>query len=119
MAKAKSPLHEPAARGQSVWFDTLSRDLVHSGELKRMMKEDAVTGVTSNPTIFQKALSQGDAYDEQLRECLKKTDDAAQIFFQLALDDIRAACDVLRPAYDASGGGDGYVSMEVLPGLAY
>src|SRR3954452_18508126 len=116
---AKSPLHEVAARGQSVWFDTLSRDLVQSGELKRMMKEDAVTGVTSNPSIFQKALSQGDAYDEQLRSCLEKTDDAAEIFFELALDDIRDACDVLKPAYDASDGVDGYVSMEVLPGLAY
>jgi transaldolase len=116
---AKSHLHEVAARGQSVWFDTLSRDLVHSGELKRMMKEDAVTGVTSNPSIFQKALSQGDAYDEQLRSCLEKTDDAAEIFFELALDDIRDACDVLKPAYDASDGVDGYVSMEVLPGLAY
>jgi transaldolase len=119
MAKPKSRLHEVAARGQSVWFDTLSRDLVKSGELKRMMDEDAVTGVTSNPTIFQKALSQGNAYDDQLRACLEKTDDAAEIFFQLALDDIRDACDVLRPAYDASDGGDGYVSMEVLPSLAY
>ncbi|HEV2590473.1 MAG TPA: transaldolase [Gaiellaceae bacterium] len=116
---AKSRLHEVAARGQSVWFDTLSRELVQSGELKRMMKEDAVTGVTSNPTIFQKALSQGDAYDEQLKSCLEKSDDAAEIFFQLALEDIRDACDVLRPAYDSSKGGDGYVSMEVLPGLAY
>jgi transaldolase len=116
---AKSRLHEVAARGQSVWFDTLSRDLVHSGELKRMMAEDAVTGVTSNPSIFQKALSQGDAYDEQLRSCLEKTDDAAEIFFELALEDIRDACDVLKPAYDASDGVDGYVSMEVLPGLAY
>src|SRR3954452_14873509 len=111
---AKSRLHEVAARGQSVWFDTLSRDLVHSGELKRMMAEDAVTGVTSNPSIFQKALSQGDAYDDQLRACLEKTDDAAEIFFELALDDIRDACDVLKPAYDASDGVDGYVSMEVL-----
>ena len=59
----ESRLHKVAARGQSVWFDTLSRDLVHGGELARMMKEDAVTGVTSNPTIFQKALSQGNAYD--------------------------------------------------------
>jgi transaldolase len=119
MAKAKSRLHEVAARGQSVWFDTLSRELVASGELKRMMDEDAVTGVTSNPTIFQKALASGDAYDEQLRSCLEKMDDAAEIFFELALEDIRDACDVLRPAYDASDGGDGYVSMEVLPGLAY
>src|SRR4051794_6513689 len=116
---AKSRLHEVAARGQSVWFDTLSRELVHSGELKRMMDEDAVTGVTSNPTIFQKALSSGDSYDEQLRSCLERTDDATEIFFELALDDIRDACDVLRPAFDASDGGDGYVSMEVLPGLAY
>ena len=66
MAKATSRLHELTARGQSVWFDTLSRDLIHSGELRRMMDEDAVTGVTSNPTIFQKALSEGDAYDEDL-----------------------------------------------------
>src|SRR3954454_24171133 len=116
---AKSRLHEVTEHGQSVWFDTLSRDLVHSGELARMVKEDAVTGVTSNPTIFQKALSQGNAYDEQLRACLEETDDVAEIFFRLALEDIRAACDVLRPAYDASNGVDGYVSMEVLPGLAY
>ena len=119
MAKAKSRLHELAARGQSVWFDTLSRDLVHSGELKRMMDEDAVTGVTSNPTIFQKALSQGDAYDEDLKKLLAETDDPTKIFFSLALQDIRDACDVLQPAYDASGGIDGYVSMEVEPGIAY
>src|SRR5512141_664472 len=119
MAKAKSRLHELAARGQSVWFDTLSRDLVRSGELKRMMDEDAVTGVTSNPTIFQKALSQGDAYDEDLKTLLAETDDPTKIFFSLALQDIRDACDVLKPAYDASGGIDGYVSMEVEPGIAY
>jgi transaldolase len=116
---AKSRLHEVAERGQSVWFDTLSRELLQSGGLARMMDEDAVTGVTSNPTIFQKALAHGDAYDEQLRACFEETDDTAEIFFRLALDDIRAACDVLRPAHDAAGGDDGFVSMEVLPGLAY
>ena len=116
---AKSRLHELAARGQSIWFDTLSRDLVHTGELKRMMDEDAVTGVTSNPTIFQKALSSGSAYDEDMKKLLGETDDPEQIFFSLALQDIRDACDVLKPAYDASDGVDGYVSMEVLPGLAY
>jgi transaldolase len=116
---AKSRLHELAARGQSIWFDTLSRDLVHSGELKRMMEEDAVTGVTSNPTIFQKALSSGSAYDEDMKKLLAETDDPEQIFFSLALQDIRDACDVLKPAYEASNGVDGYVSMEVLPGLAY
>src|SRR6478609_5899083 len=116
---AKSRLHELTEHGQSVWFDTLSRDLVRSGELKRMMDEDAVTGVTSNPTIFQKALAGGDAYDEDMKELLAETDDPTKIFFSLALQDIREACDVLRPAYDASSGADGYVSMEVEPGIAY
>jgi transaldolase len=116
---AKSPLHELTEHGQSVWFDTLSRDLVHTGELARMMDEDAVTGVTSNPTIFQKALSEGDAYDQDLKRLLGETDDAREIFFALALPDIRDACDVLKPAYDASNGADGYVSMEVEPGIAY
>ena len=114
-----SPLHKLAARGQSIWFDTLSRQLVQSGELKKMMKDDAVTGVTSNPSIFQKALSEGDAYDEQMKELLAETDDASEIFFALALEDIRDACDVLKPAYEKSDGADGYVSMEVEPGIAY
>src|SRR6478735_7637688 len=116
---AQSRLHELAERGQSVWFDTLSRDLVQSGGLKRMMAEDAVTGVTSNPTIFQKALSHGNAYDEDMKTLLAETDDPHEIFFSLALQDIRDACDVLKPAYDASDGVDGYVSMEVEPGIAY
>src|SRR5439155_10746151 len=116
---AKSRLHELAARGQSVWFDTLSRDLVHTGELKRMMDEDAVVGVTSNPTIFQKALSSGNAYDDDMKKLLAATDDPSEIFFSLALPDIRDACDVLKPAYDGSDGIDGYVSMEVVPVLAY
>src|SRR3954452_16749898 len=116
---AKSRLHELTEHGPSVWFDTLSRDLVHTGELKRMMEEDAVTGVTSNPTIFQKALSSGDAYDDDMRKLLQETDDPKQIFFSLALQDIRDACDVLKPAYEASNRVDGYVSMEVLPALAY
>src|SRR5256886_8533004 len=116
---AKSPLHELTEHGQSVWFDTLSRELIQSGDLARMMDEDAVTGVTSNPTIFQKALSQGDAHDEDLKKLLGETDDPTEIFFSLALQDIRDACDVLKPAYDASNGADGFVSMEVEPGIAY
>src|SRR3954466_4413289 len=116
---AESRLHELTERGQSGGYDTLSRDLVPSGELKKMMDEDAVTGVTSNPSIFQKALSQGDAYDDDMKKLLEETDDPTEIFFSLALQDIRDACDVLKPAYDAAGGADGYVSMEVLPGLAY
>src|SRR3954454_4980883 len=116
---AKSRLHELTDRGQAVWFDTLSRDLVKTGELKRMMDEDAVTGVTSNPTIFQKALSLGDAYDEDLKRLLGETDDPSEIFFSLALQEIRDASDTLKPAYDVSNGVDGYVSMEVEPGIAY
>src|ERR1044072_1092118 len=116
---AKSRLHELTEHGQSVWFDTLSRDLVRTGELKRMMDDDAVTGVTSNPTIFQKALSHGDAYDDDLKKLLENTEDPFEIFLSLALQDIREACDVLKPAYDASDGVDGYVSMEVDPNLAY
>src|SRR5919197_293250 len=116
---AKSRLHELSGKGVSVWFDTLSRDLVQTGELKRMMDDDSVVGVTSNPTIFQKALSSGNAYDADMKKLLESTDDPTEIFFSLALQDIRDACDVLKPAYDASNGVDGYVSMEVLPSLAY
>jgi transaldolase len=116
---AKSRLHAVAARGQSVWFDTLSRDLVRSGGLKRMMEDDAVTGVTSNPSIFQKAMSQGDAYDDQLRAALERTDDPISVFFELALEDIRDACDVLKPVWESTSGADGYVSMEVEPSIAY
>src|SRR5919198_4715571 len=115
----KSPLHQLADHGQSVWIDFLSRQLLHSGELARMMREDAVVGVTSNPTIFQKALSQGNAYDEQLKECLEELDDPKDIFFRLALDDIRDACDTLKPVWDGGKGLKGYVSMEVDPDLAY
>jgi len=112
-------LKKLASRGQSIWVDNLSRDLVRGGGLKQLVDERSVTGVTSNPTIFQKALSQGDAYDEQLAELLKETDDPKQIFFELTLDDVREACDVLRPVWDGGKGQDGYVSMEVEPGIAY
>ena len=113
---ARSRLHELSERGVAVWFDTLSRDLVASGTLARMMEEDAVTGVTSNPTIFQKALAEGTAYDDQLRELGGDPKDA---FFALALDDISNACDVLRPVWDDGKGLHGWVSMEVDPTLAY
>jgi transaldolase len=115
----KSPLHQLADHGQSVWIDFLSRQLLHSGELARMMREDAVVGVTSNPTIFQKAISQGDAYDEQLRECLETLDDPKEIYLRLTHDDVAEACDLLRPVWDEGHGQDGYVSWEVDPNLAY
>src|SRR5215470_11000956 len=115
---AESRLHELSARGQSVWIDFLSRDLVQSGELKRLMDEDAVVGVTSNPTIFQKAISQGNAYDGQLKELLDKENDPKEIFLRLAVRDVESALDVLAPVHEANTQ-DGYVSIEVDPNLAY
>jgi transaldolase len=114
---AESRLQQLSARGQSVWIDYLSRDLLETGELKRMMEEDAVVGVTSNPTIFQKALSQGSAYDEQLQE-LKDEGDAKEIFLHLAVRDVENALDLLAPVHEQNAQ-DGYVSIEVDPNLAY
>jgi transaldolase len=116
---AKSRLHELSEAGVSVWIDNLSRDLIQSGELERMMREDAVVGITSNPTIFQKAISSGDAYDAQLREVLKEEKDPTEIFIRLAAKDVTDACDLLRKVWDEGGGKDGYVSIEVDPTLAY
>jgi transaldolase len=93
--------------------------MLRSGELARLMEDDAVVGVTSNPTIFQKALSLGDAYDEQLREALEEERDPKELFIRLAGRDVGNACDVLRPVWDEGGGRDGYVSIEVDPTLAY
>src|ERR671937_2396980 len=115
----KSPLQQLADHGQSVWIDFLSRQLLHSGELERMMRDDAVVGVTSNPTIFQKAISEGDAYDDQLRECLERLDDPKEIYLHLTHDDVSEACDLLRPVWDEGHGRDGYVSWEVDPNFAY
>jgi transaldolase len=116
---SKSRLHQLAERGQSVWIDFLSREFVHGGELRRMVDEDAVTGITSNPTIFQQAISRGHDYDEQLKELLGTTDDPVEVFFGLAADDVRDACDVLRRIWDDTNGRDGFVSLEVDPTLAY
>jgi transaldolase len=116
---SESRLAELAAHGQSVWIDLLSREFVHSGELKRLVDEDSVTGLTSNPSIFQKAIAGGGDYDAQIRASLDETDDPREIFLRLAVDDVRDACDVLRPVWDATGGADGYVSLEVDPGLAH
>ena len=115
---AESRLDQLSARGQSVWIDYLSRDLLETGELKRMMEEDAVVGVTSNPTIFQKALSQGDAYDEQLKMLVEREQDAKEIFLHLAVRDVESALDLLLPVHERYPQ-DGYVSIEVDPTLAY
>jgi transaldolase len=115
----KSRLHKLSDLGQSVWIDYLSRDLLHSGELARMMKKDAVVGVTSNPTIFQKAIAAGNAYDEQLRDVLEEERDPKEIFLRLAVQDVSEALDLLRAVWDEGSGKDGYVSLEVDPNLAY
>jgi transaldolase len=114
-----SRLHRLSELGQSVWIDFLSRDMLRSGELQRLHEEDAVVGVTSNPTIFQKAISAGEAYDEQLRRDLERESDPKELFLRLAVKDVQDACDVLRPVWDGGGGRDGYVSLEVDPTLAY
>src|SRR5918911_5550091 len=115
----KSPLQQLADHGQSVWIDFLSRQCLPTGELERMMREDAVVGVTSNPTIFQKAISQGTRYDEQLKACLDELDDPKEIFLHLSSQDVDEATDLLRPVWDGGEGLDGYVSWEVDPTLAY
>jgi transaldolase len=92
--------------------------MLQTGELEGMMRDDAVVGVTSNPTIFQKAISEGDLYDEQIRACLDELDDPKEIFWRLAERDVGDACDLLRSVWDAGQGQDGYVSIEVDPNLA-
>jgi transaldolase len=116
---AKSHLHELSEQGVSVWIDSLSREMLETGELARLMKEDAVVGVTSNPTIFQKALATGEWYDEQLAELLKTEDDPTEIFLELAMEDIRRTCDLMHPVWEKTKRQDGYVSLEVDPTLAY
>jgi len=105
------------AAGTSVWLDQLSRGLIESGELARMVAEDSLRGVTSNPAIFEKSILGSDDYDGQLRALSDKP--AREIYRAMALQDVQAACDILRPVYDATGGADGYVSWEVAPRLAH
>ncbi|MGA9761738.1 MAG: transaldolase [Gaiellaceae bacterium] len=116
---AKSRLQQLSELGQSVWIDSLSREMLESGELERLIREDSVSGVTSNPSIFQKALSEGDWYDTELRELTSLDGNTREIFFRLAENDVRQACDLLRPVHEKTGGSDGYVSIEVDPTLAY
>src|SRR4051794_33460402 len=113
-----TPLQQLSEHGQSVWIDYLSRTFVKNGDLKGLV-EQGVVGVTSNPTIFQAAIAEGDAYDDQIRELSGEYDDPKEIFWQLAKDDIRDACDILRSVWDEGSGKDGWVSLEVDPNLAH
>lgn len=116
---AANPLKQLLDQGQSFWMDTISRRMIQDGTLKRMIREDGLRGVTSNPDIFQKAIADSDLYDEQIRELALKGLSAAEIYEALAVSDIQAAADVLRPVYDKSAGLDGYISLEVSPYLAF
>jgi transaldolase / glucose-6-phosphate isomerase len=115
-----NPLRELLNQGQSVWLDFISRQLIRSGELKRLAEEDGLRGVTSNPTIFEKAIGGSADYDDSLREMLAKDrkTPVGQLYERVAIQDIQAAADVLRPVYDETSGADGYVSLEVSPHLA-
>src|SRR5919202_555185 len=103
--------------GQSIWLDFIDRALLRSGELERRIRDDALTGMTSNPTIFQKALAEGTDYDDQLRSVAGRLT-APELFEVMTTTDVRDACDIFRPVYDRTGGADGYVSIEVSPGAA-
>ena len=113
-------LNDLEAQGQAIWLDFIDRKLLDDGGLKKLVDEDGITGVTSNPSIFEKAMGHGDAYDAALAEFDKANPDASTMarYEHLAIQDIQHACDILRPVYDRLDGKDGYVSLEVSPYLA-
>ncbi|MFN2582379.1 MAG: bifunctional transaldolase/phosoglucose isomerase [Candidatus Dormibacteria bacterium] len=117
---ARNPLQQLAEHGQSIWLDYISRDLLTSGRLQRHIDEDNVTGMTSNPTIFQKAIAEGSDYDQQIRQLVGDgLTDPNDIFFALAITDIQHAADILRPVHERTNGADGFVSLEVAPSVAH
>jgi transaldolase len=116
----KNPLQQLHDAGQSIWLDYIRRTLITSGKLDQMIDEDAITGITSNPSIFEKAIGSGSDYDEQITQLVKSgKKSAGEIFEALAVQDIQMACDKLRPIYDRTHGLDGYVSIEVSPHLLH
>jgi len=104
--------------GQSIWLDFIDREIIKSGKLKSLMEDDGVRGVTSNPAIFEKAITSGTDYDADIKELAKTTSDNEELFFKLAIKDIQAATDIFKGVYEESKGEDGYVSLEVSPFLA-
>jgi transaldolase len=114
--KATQLLHN---LGQSIWLDNITRDLLNTGTLKRYIDELSVTGLTSNPTIFDHAIKNSSSYDAAIREGLAKGKSGEALFFDLALEDLTRAADLFRPVYDRTNGVDGWVSLEVSPLLAY
>jgi transaldolase len=118
MATAENPLRQLEHFGQSLWLDYIRRDLLPSAEFRRMIVEDGLKGMTSNPTIFEKAIDGSHDYDAQFRQLVQAGLSTFQIYEALTADDIKAAADMLRPIYDRTGGRDGFVSYEVSPRLA-
>ncbi len=120
MPMTNNPLIELGKLGQSVWLDNLSRSIITSGRLGRFINEDGLRGITTNPTIFQKAISGSTDYDGLIKELLDKgITDEKELFLRLAIRDVSDAADLLLPVYEKTGGRDGYVSIEVSPDLAY
>jgi transaldolase len=115
----QNPLLDLRDAGQSVWLDFIRRNMLNDGGLQRYIEQDGIAGVTANPTIFEKAIGAGDDYDAQITELVRSGVQPPDLFEQLAITDIRHACDVLRPVYDRTGGADGFVSIEVSPALAW
>jgi transaldolase len=114
--KATQALHD---LGQSLWLDNITRNLLSSGTLRRYIDELSVTGLTSNPTIFDHAIKNSNDYDAAIRKKLKEGKSGEELFFQLALEDITEAADLFRSIYDRTSGVDGWVSLEVSPLLAH
>lgn len=114
-----NPLLDLESLGQSIWMDFLSRGTISSGQLQRWIEEDGISGVTSNPSIFEKAIAISDDYDEAIRDPILKGMTGEEIFRSLAVEDIQRVADLLRPTYDRTDGRDGFVSLEVSPGLAH
>src|SRR6516162_5148549 len=114
--KATQKLHE---LGQSLWLDNITRDLLTNGVLKRYVEELSVTGLTSNPTIFDHAIKNSTAYDDAIRQKLQEGKSGEELFFELALEDLTQAADLFRPIWERTDGVDGWVSLEVSPLLAH
>ena len=115
----EGPLKKLCELGQSVWLDYMRRDLYTTGELARLIREDGLRGMTSNPTIFQKAITETNLYDEQIQRAAREGKEPAAIFEHLAVEDVRRAADEFRSVYEATDGNDGFVSIEVRPELAH
>lgn len=116
--KPNAPLHDLLGAGQSVWYDNIARGLLKDGSVQKLITDFGVRGITSNPAIFEKALSVGTDYDDQIKELIQEGKTAEEIFNAAAIQDIGAGADLLRPIYDSSDGVDGYISIEVSPNLA-